>query len=121
MTANVTGLTAQSKDYNDQMRSRAPIVFAFVLGVAFLLLMVTFRSIVIALKAIALNMLSVGAAYGVLVLVFQHGWFEWLLGFKATGAIEAWLPLFMFVVLLGSRWTIRSSSSAGSARRSIAG
>jgi uncharacterized membrane protein YdfJ with MMPL/SSD domain len=101
VTANVTGLTAQSNDYNDQMRSRAPIVFAFVLGVAFLLLMVTFRSIVIALKAIALNLLSVGAAYGVLVLVFQHGWFESLLGFKATGTIEAWLPLFMFVVLFG--------------------
>jgi uncharacterized membrane protein YdfJ with MMPL/SSD domain len=99
VTANVTGLTAQSKDCNDQMHSRAPIVFAFVLGVAFLLLMVTFRSIVIALKAIALNMLSVGAAYGVLVLVFQHGWFESLLGFKATGTIEAWLPLFIFVVL----------------------
>jgi uncharacterized membrane protein YdfJ with MMPL/SSD domain len=101
VTANVSGLTAQSKDYNDQMRSRAPIVFAFVLAVAFLLLLVTFRSIVIPIKAIALNMLSVGAAYGVLVLVFQKGWFESLLGFKSTGAIESWLPLFLFVVLFG--------------------
>jgi RND superfamily putative drug exporter len=101
VTANVSGLTAQSKDFNDLMRSRVPIVFAFVLAVAFLLLLVTFRSIVIPLKAIALNMLSVGAAYGVLVLVFQKGWFESLLGFKSTGAIESWLPLFLFVVLFG--------------------
>jgi RND superfamily putative drug exporter len=99
--ANVSGLTAQSKDFNDQMRSRAPLVFAFVLAVAFLLLLVTFRSIVIPLKAIVLNMLSVGAAYGVLVLVFQKGWFESLLGFKSTGAIESWLPVFLFVVLFG--------------------
>ena len=101
VTANASGLTAQSKDFNDQMRARAPIVFAFVLAVAFLLLLLTFRSIVIPLKAIALNMLSVGAAYGVLVLVFQKGWFESLLGFKSTGAIESWLPVFLFVVLFG--------------------
>jgi uncharacterized membrane protein YdfJ with MMPL/SSD domain len=101
VTANVSGLTAQSKDYNDHMRARAPIVFAFVLAVAFLLLLVTFRSIVIPIKAIVLNMLSVGAAYGVLVLVFQNGWFESLLGFKSTGAIESWLPVFLFVVLFG--------------------
>jgi len=101
VTANVTGLTAQSKDFNDYMRGRAPIVFAFVLAVAFLLLLVTFRSIVIPLQAIVLNMLSVGAAYGVLVLVFQNGWFESLLGFESTGAIESWLPLFLFVVLFG--------------------
>jgi RND superfamily putative drug exporter len=101
VTANVTGLTAQSKDFNDQMHSRAPIVFGFVLMVAFLLLLVTFRSIVIPIKAIVLNMLSVGAAYGVLVLVFQKGWFESLLGFHSTGAIESWLPVFLFVVLFG--------------------
>jgi uncharacterized membrane protein YdfJ with MMPL/SSD domain len=101
VTTNVTGLTAQSKDFNDLIRSRAPIVFAFVLAVAFVLLLVTFRSIVIPIKAIVLNMLSVGAAYGVLVLVFQNGWFESLLGFKSTGAIESWLPVFLFVVLFG--------------------
>jgi uncharacterized membrane protein YdfJ with MMPL/SSD domain len=100
-SANVSGLTAQSKDYNDQMGSRAPLVFAFVLAVAFLLLLVTFRSIVIPIKAIVLNMLSVGAAYGVLVLVFQKGMFQSLLGFKSTGAIESWLPVFLFVVLFG--------------------
>jgi RND superfamily putative drug exporter len=101
VTANVSGLTAQSKDFTDLMRSRAPIVFAFVLGMAFLLLLITFRSIVIPVKAIILNLLSVGAAYGVLVQVFQKGWFESLLGFKSTGAVESWLPLFLFVVLFG--------------------
>jgi RND superfamily putative drug exporter len=99
--ANVSGLAAQSKDFNDQMSSRAPIVFAFVLLVAFVLLLVTFRSIVIPIKAIVLNLLSVGAAYGVLVQIFQKGWFESLLGFKSTGAIESWLPVFLFVVLFG--------------------
>jgi len=101
VTANVSGLTAQSKDYNDQMRARAPIVFAFVLAVAFLLLLVTFCSIVIPIKAIVLNLLSVGASYGVLVLVFQNGWFEPLLGLESTATIEAWLPVFLFVVLFG--------------------
>jgi uncharacterized membrane protein YdfJ with MMPL/SSD domain len=78
-----------------------PIVFAFVLGLAFLLMLVTFRSIVIPIKTIVLNLLSVGAAYGVLVLVFQHGVGESLLGFESTGAIAPWLPLFLFVVLFG--------------------
>jgi hypothetical protein len=119
--ANVSGLTAQSKDYNEQMRSRAPLVFAFVLAVAFLLLLVTFRSIVIPLKAIVLNLLSVGAAYGVLVQVFQKGWFESLLGFKSTGAIESGCPCSSSTSSSGSRWTTRSSSSAASARRSTAG
>ena len=83
------------------MSGSAPIVFAFVLGLAFLLLMVTFRSIVIALKAIVLNLLSVGAAYGVLVWVFQDGHGESLLGFESNGGITSWLPLFLFVLLFG--------------------
>jgi len=73
----------------------------FVLGLAFMLLLVTFRSLVIPIKAIVLNLLSVGAAYGVLVLVFQQGHGEKLLGFESTGAIEPWLPLFLFVILFG--------------------
>ncbi len=97
----VTGMTAGSEDFNDQMTGRAPLVFAFVLGLAFVLLMVTFRSIVIALKAIALNLLSVGAAYGVLVWVFQDGHGESLLGFESNGGITSWLPLFLFVLLFG--------------------
>jgi uncharacterized membrane protein YdfJ with MMPL/SSD domain len=101
LDASVTGITAQSKDFNDSMSSHAPIVFAFVLTMAFLLLLVTFRSIVLPLTAIVLNLLSVGAAYGVLALVFQHTWAQGLLGFTSTGAITSWLPLFLFVILFG--------------------
>jgi len=99
--ALVGGDTAANKDYNDMLKAHAPLVFLFVLGLAFLLLLATFRSIVIPIKAILLNLLSVGASYGVLVLVFQKGWGESLLGFKSTGAIEPFLPLFMFVILFG--------------------
>ncbi len=99
--ASVTGTTAGIKDFNDTMTSHLPYVFGFVILAAFLLLLVTFRSIVIPIKAIALNLLSVGAAYGVLVWVFQHGHGESLLGFESNGAITAWLPLFLFVILFG--------------------
>jgi RND superfamily putative drug exporter len=99
--AHVTGPTAMSRDFNDSMKSHAPFVFAFVLGLAFLLLLVTFRSIVIPIKAIVLNLLSVGASYGVLVLVFQDGRLESLLNFQSFGGITTWLPLFLFVVLFG--------------------
>jgi len=97
----VSGGTAASHDFNQGMKHSAPIVFGFVLGFAFLLLLVSFRSVVIALKAIVLNLLSVGAAYGVLVAVFQYGWGESLLNFKSNGGIAAWLPIFMFVILFG--------------------
>ena len=99
--ADVTGMTAGSKDFNDSMKSHLPIVFAFVLGLAFLLLLVTFRSIVVPAKAIVLNLLSVGAAYGILKLVFQDGHGEELLGFESIGGITSWLPLFLFVILFG--------------------
>jgi RND superfamily putative drug exporter len=98
---NVTGITAGSKDFNDKLNSRLPIVFAFVLGLAFILLLVTFRSIVVPLKAIVLNLLSVGAAYGILTYVFQYGHFEGLLNFRSVGGITSWLPLFLFVILFG--------------------
>ena len=97
----VAGETASSVDFNDLLAQRVPWVFAFVLGAAFLLLLVSFRSIVIPLTAIALNLLSVGAAYGIVVWVFQEGHFEDLLGFHSSGAVTAWLPLFLFVVLFG--------------------
>ena len=97
----VTGLTAGSKDFLDTMRSHLPIVFGFVLALAFILLLVTFRSIVIPIKAIVLNLLSVGAAYGVLTLVFQDGHGEKLLDFQSAGGITPWLPLFLFVILFG--------------------
>jgi RND superfamily putative drug exporter len=101
LEASVTGYTAGSKDFNDLMEVRVPVVFAFVLGLAFLLLLVTFRSIVIPIKAILLNLLSVGAAYGVVVWIFQEGHLESVLGFESTGAVVSWLPLFLFVLLFG--------------------
>jgi uncharacterized membrane protein YdfJ with MMPL/SSD domain len=97
----VTGVTAGSKDFIDAMTSRAPLVFLFVLSVAFILLLVTFRSIVVPIKAIVLNLLSVGAAYGILVLVFQDGHGEKLLDFQSVGGIAPWIPLFLFVILFG--------------------
>ncbi|MGZ4291168.1 MAG: MMPL family transporter [Gaiellaceae bacterium] len=96
-----TGVAAGTKDFNDLMKARLPIVFAFVLGLAFVLLLLTFRSVVVPLTAIALNLLSVGAAYGLLTLVFQHQWFEGVLGFTSNGGITSWLPMFLFVVLFG--------------------
>jgi RND superfamily putative drug exporter len=97
----VTGETAGSADFTSSMRSRAPIVFAFVLGLAFLLLLLMFRSIVVPIKAIVLNLLSVGAAYGVLVWIFQDGHLQGPLGFHSNGGIVTWLPLFLFTVLFG--------------------
>ncbi len=97
----VTGDTAASSDWNKAMKSAVPIVFGFVLAFAFLLLLVTFRSVVIPLKAIVMNLLSVAAAYGVVVAVFQWGWGENLLDFNSNGGIAAWLPMFLFVILFG--------------------
>jgi uncharacterized membrane protein YdfJ with MMPL/SSD domain len=98
---NVAGAAAESKDFNDLLSQRLPLVFAFVLGLAFLLMLVTFRSIVVPIKAILLNLLSVGAAYGVLVLVFQDGLGESLLGFHSNGGVSSWVPMFLFVILFG--------------------
>jgi uncharacterized membrane protein YdfJ with MMPL/SSD domain len=100
-TVSVSGQTAMERDFNDTIKSHLPIVFAFVMLAAFLLLLFTFRSVVVPIKAIILNMLSIGASYGVMSLVFNHGWGKSLLGFEQTGPITAWVPLFMFVVLFG--------------------
>ena len=97
----VTGMTASTRDFAEQMRTVAPLVFGFVLLFAFGLMLVSFRSVVIAAKAILLNLLSVGAAYGILVLVFQHGWGKGLLGFEFTGGIDPFLPILLFVILFG--------------------
>jgi RND superfamily putative drug exporter len=97
----VGGQTAASADFNSAMTKSVPKVFGFVLLFAFGLLLVTFRSLVIAVKAIVLNLLSVAAAYGVLVAVFQWGWGENLLDFTSNGGIANWLPMFMFVILFG--------------------
>jgi uncharacterized membrane protein YdfJ with MMPL/SSD domain len=97
----VTGDVAEDVDFTRQLKHGLPYVIGFVLLLAFALLLYAFRSIVVPLKAIVLNLLSVGAAYGILVLVFQHHWAEPLLGFTSNGAIISWLPLFLFVVLFG--------------------
>ena len=99
--AAVTGPTALSEDFKALMRQRMPLAIGFVLVLAFALLLVAFRSLALAAKAVLLNLLSVGAAYGLLVAVFQWGWGERVLGFESTGAIVSGLPLFLFVVLFG--------------------
>jgi uncharacterized membrane protein YdfJ with MMPL/SSD domain len=97
----VGGTTSEDIDYFDSVIGPAPWVIAFVLLLTFVLLTVVFRSVVVAGTAVVLNLLSVGAAYGLLVLVFQEGIGADLLGFQQTDAIEAWVPLFLFSVLFG--------------------
>jgi RND superfamily putative drug exporter len=99
--AVVGGDLAFGNDFNDQLRSSILPVFLFVLGITFLLMLISFRSVVIAATSIGLNLLSVGAAYGVMVAMFQHGWGASLVGSDTPGAIESWIPLFVFVVLFG--------------------
>ncbi len=99
--AGVTGLTAEWKDATGEIKSKLPLVVAFVLLFAFALMLFAFRSLVIAVKAILLNLLSVAAAYGVLVLVFQHGLGKGLLGFSSTAGIDPVVPLLLFVILFG--------------------
>ena len=101
VTFGVTGQTAGTHDFNSTIKHSFPLVFGFVLGLAFLLLLFAFRSLVIPLTSIVLNLLSVGAAYGVLVWVFQDGHLQSLLGFHSNGAVVSWLPLFLFAVLFG--------------------
>lgn len=98
---SVGGETAGSEDYFGLIRRYTPIVFAFVLGLSFVVLLIVFRSIVVPVKALIMNLLSVGAAYGLLVLVFQEGIGVQLLGFTQVDRIEAWVPLFLFAVLFG--------------------
>jgi uncharacterized membrane protein YdfJ with MMPL/SSD domain len=97
----VGGATAEDKDWADTMKQTFPLVFGFVLIFAFILLTAAFRSVVVAAKAVVLNLLSVAAAYGVLVALFQWGWGESLIGFHSNGGITPWLPMFLFVILFG--------------------
>jgi RND superfamily putative drug exporter len=99
--AYVTGESAGTLDFFDAVDRATPIVFAFVLSLCFVLLMLVFHSIVVPLKAIVMNLLSVGAAYGLLVLVFQHGVGAGLFGFQQTPVITVWLPIFLFCILFG--------------------
>jgi RND superfamily putative drug exporter len=97
----VTGETAEEIDYTALMTDWLPRIIAFVLGLSFILLTVAFRSVVLSLKAIFLNLLSVGAAYGLMVLVFQYGVGNELFGLRETNLVSTWVPLFMFTVLFG--------------------
>ncbi|WP_329139356.1 MMPL family transporter [Streptomyces sp. NBC_00670] len=99
--APITGQVAGSKDFNDQLAGAVVPVFAFVVVFAFVLMLLSFRSLTVAITSILLNLLSVGAAYGILVAVFQHGWGASLVGAEGVGAIITWLPLFLFVILFG--------------------
>jgi putative drug exporter of the RND superfamily len=99
--AHVTGNAAGSHDFNALVHARLPIVVLFVLALTLLLMLASFRSLRVALTTIGLNLLSVAAAWGLLVLVFQHHWLDSLLGIRTNGAIVAWLPLFLFVILFG--------------------
>ena len=101
VTYAVAGQTAGTHDFNELMKARMGFVILFVLTLAFVLLLATFRSIVIPVTAILLNLLSVGAAYGLLVLIFQHTWAEGILRFTSNRSITSWLPMFLFVVLFG--------------------
>jgi uncharacterized membrane protein YdfJ with MMPL/SSD domain len=100
-SAYVAGRSAEAVDMFSVVSTYTPIVFTFVLGLSFLLLMVVFRSIVVPIKAILMNLLSVGATYGILALIFQHGYGADLLGFTQVDALEAWLPLMLFAILFG--------------------
>ena len=97
----ITGETAFNKEFFELSKNSAKIVFPFVLGISFLLLLVVFRSIILAIKAIILNLMAVGAAYGVLVLVFQKGVLANFFGFQKSPTIESWIPLFLFSILFG--------------------
>ncbi|MEU4493508.1 MMPL family transporter [Streptomyces sp. NPDC023998] len=101
LQAPITGQVAGSKDFNDQLTGAVTPVFAFVVVFAFILMLLSFRSLTIAITSIVLNLLSVGAAYGILTAVFQHGWGASLVGAEGVGAIITWLPLFLFVILFG--------------------
>src|SRR5205085_4113064 len=97
----VGGFVAADVDYADHVKQKLPLVMGFVLVLTFLVMAFTFRSVVIALTSIALNMLSAAASYGLVVVIFQGTWAEGILGFTSMDAVVSWLPLFLFVVLFG--------------------
>jgi RND superfamily putative drug exporter len=101
VAAQVTGFTASSVDFSDYLAKRLPFLIGIVLLLSFLLLMAVFRSVLVPIKAVLMNLLSVGAAYGVIVAVFQWGWGAELIGVGKPGPIEAWAPMFLFAIVFG--------------------
>jgi RND superfamily putative drug exporter len=101
LKAYVGGQTASTIDVSDKINSRLPIFFVMVIGLSFIVLVMVFRSVVVPLKAAVMNLLSIGAAYGALVAVFQWGWLAGPLGIHTTGPIEVFLPMMMFAILFG--------------------
>ncbi len=99
--ANVGGLTAASTDFSNYLAGRMPLLIGVVLLLSFLLLMAVFRSVLVPLKAVVMNLLSIGAAYGILVAIFQWGWGMELIGVDRAGPIEAWVPMFLFAIVFG--------------------
>ena len=118
-TAQLTGGDASDVDFTEQMNAMTPLVIGFVLALAFVLLVCSFRSPLLAVSVIGLNLASVGAAFGVLTLVFEHHWAQSLLDFQSFGGIVNWLPLFAFVVLFGLSmdYTVLILERAAEARR----
>jgi putative drug exporter of the RND superfamily len=101
VTVLVGGITPVFTDFADKIASRLPILIVVVLGLSFLLLMIVFRSVVVPLKAVIMNLLSIGAAYGVIVAIFQWGWLKGVVGIGKSGPIEAWAPMMLFTILFG--------------------
>ena len=101
VAAQVTGFTAGSVDFSDYLAKRLPFLIGIVLLLSFLLLMAVFRSVLVPIKAVLMNLLSVGAAYGIIVAVFQWGWGAGLIGVGKAGPIEAWVPMFLFAIVFG--------------------
>src|SRR4029078_6426628 len=99
--AEVGGLTAGSTDFSAYLAGRMPLLIGVVLALSFLLLMAVFRSVLVPLKAVIMNLLSIGAAYGLLVAIFQWGWGRELIGVDKSGPIEAWVPMFLFAIVFG--------------------
>lgn len=99
--AHVTGFAAGSRDFTDLVRTRLPMMMAFVVVVTFIVMLLSFGSVWLAAATVALNSLSVAAAYGLLVIVFQRHWFDGLLGVTTNGGVVTWLPMFLFVILFG--------------------
>ncbi len=99
--AAVGGATAGSSDFSAYLGDRMPLLIGVVLLLSFILLMAVFRSLLVPLKAVVMNLLSVGSAYGILVAVFQWGWLSDIIGVDRTGPIDAWIPMFLFAIVFG--------------------